>query len=200
VYPAHWSVGATELILSARGGGVQGCRSTRTFDGANGWVDEEKLKSMREQWGRKVGRVVDCQTDGKWVVLAPGRSVSPGSSSTAPPSHVSSPSYSATSLQLYRLSFSTSLNPRLTFIRTLHGHAGDIEALSVADGRCVSLGQDGSVWVWDLEGGLGAEVACGDFTKTDGDEWNGRGTVVFDERRVVSVSGAGGVVVRRFDV
>ena len=45
--------------------------STRAFDIPVGWVDEAKLRVVREQWGRKVGSVAGTQTDGRWVVLAP---------------------------------------------------------------------------------------------------------------------------------
>jgi hypothetical protein len=62
--------------------------------------------------------------------------------------------------------------------------------------------------VWDLEGGTGAEVAGPTTVSEFHDEdqraeypWegDGKGTVVFDERRIIS-AGVGGVQVRRFDV
>ncbi|KAG2364387.1 hypothetical protein BDR07DRAFT_1470904 [Suillus spraguei] len=182
VYPAHWSVGATELIISPSGilprertfamssnessshGAfeVSVTRSTRAFDVPQGWIDERKLQLMRDQWGRKVKKVADIQTDGKWVVLAPGDAtdispISEGSSeSTAPQQpeghtqplpYISPPSH-------------TSIHtPRLTFVRTLHGPSGSVSALSLADGRCVSLNANGAIWVWDLEGGDGTEVS-----------------------------------------
>ncbi|KDQ57747.1 hypothetical protein JAAARDRAFT_194030 [Jaapia argillacea MUCL 33604] len=233
VYPAHWSVGATELIISGQrsdsdsdssdSGGplpvssmmVTGTRTIRAFDIPPGWIDEQKLRSMREQWGRKVSRVADTQTDGKWVVLAPDDphvpSHSASTSAPASPSlYTSSPYRSPTTLQLYRLhlpSSSSSSSPKLNFVRNLYGQDGPVEALALADGRCVSLGVNGSIWAWDLEVGMGTEVApARDWKEALSDKgWTemgggeGRGKVVFDERRVVS-SGGGRVEVRRFDV
>ena len=88
-------------------------------------------------------------------------------------------------------------------------------ALALADGRCVSLGVNGSIWVWDLEAGSGTEVSSGipDVSEDEDDDeraeaWEGvlrrlasgaRGTVVFDDRRIVSASGPV-VEVRRFDI
>ncbi|KAF9222648.1 hypothetical protein BS17DRAFT_783176 [Gyrodon lividus] len=239
VYPAHWSVGVTELIISSSGsvasspalfGGtgpvspsqgnfvVTGTRSARAFDVPQGWIDEEKLKSMRAQWGRKVKQVSDTQTDGKWVVLAPSDSrehlpsssrdegsSSDSSSSSASSSlplsfsYVSPPNHTSTQLQLYRLHMPPSPSshaPKLTFVRTLHGPLGPVSALSLADGRCVSLGVNGSIWVWDLEGGEGTEVAG----PVEGfKQANGQGAIVFDERRIVS-SGIRGIEERRFDI
>ena len=259
VYPAHWTVGATELIISSTEVErmvVTNTRTTRAIDIPPGWVDESKMRAVREQWDRKVARVADTQTDGKWVVLAPGQNLplplggdapdagpdvpalhpssststsasssssssSPASSSSspAPTMYVSSSMHSASGLQLYRLHLpsspsSTSL-PRLTFVRTLHGQLGPVSTLALSDGRCVSLGVSGSIWVWDLEAGSGTEVSAG-VTEPKGrgegegevDVWEGvrrrlasgaRGAVVFDDRRIVSACGAG-VEVRRFDV
>lgn len=39
----------------------------------------------------------------------------------------------------------------ITFVRSLFGHTAGIAALRVADGRCVTLGREGRLWVWDLE-------------------------------------------------
>ncbi|KAG2113911.1 uncharacterized protein F5147DRAFT_680535 [Suillus discolor] len=237
VYPAHWSVGATELIISPSGilprkrtfttssgeSSSQGAfevsvtRSTRAFDVPQGWIDERKLQLMRDQWGRKVKKVADTQTDGKWVVLAPGdvtdmSPISHGSSveGTAPQqghpqllSYISPPSHTSNHLQLYRLhvppiSSSSVHTPRLTFVRTLHGPSGSVSALSLADGRCVSLSANGAIWVWDLEGGDGIEVARpveGSFAGTN----STYGIVAFDERRIVS-AGVRGIEERRFDI
>ena len=248
VFPEHWSVGATELIITtAPSFVVTSSRTIRAYDVPSGWIDEGKLRLMREQWGRRVARVADTQTDGKWVVLAPGQNLplllgsdapdtgpdvatssstsstsssSPVSStSPAPTMYVSSSMHSASGLQLYRLHLpaspsSTSL-PRLAFVRTLHGQLGPVSTLALSDGRCVSLGVNGSIWVWDLEAGSGTEVSAG-VTKADwegegeggGEVWEGvrrrlasgaRGAVVFDDRRIVSACGAG-VEVRRFDI
>lgn len=231
VYPSHWSVGATELLISARAStrmAVTTTRTTRAIDVPQGWVDEHKLRLMREQWARKVARVADTQTDGKWVVLAPGDPLLPrrGDETPSSPSLPSSPSpppasrarsgsstytssslHSASALQLYRLhlpaSASSSSLPKLTFVRSLHGQIGPVSALSLADGRCVSLGVNGSIWVWDLEGGTGAEVSGG-FVSGEEDAGDGgalamKGNAVFDERRIITADAAG-VRVWRFDV
>ncbi|KAI6110530.1 hypothetical protein EDD16DRAFT_1694294 [Pisolithus croceorrhizus] len=252
VYPSHWSVGATELIISHFGSissssvtlieppkaatpgnfVVSETRSARAFDVPQGWIDENKLQAMSAQWGRKVTQVADTQTDGKWVVLAPddslqslftaSNSAESSSSSVSQPSdipstellpttYVSSPCHSSAQLQLYRLHLppSTSLHrPKLTFVRTLHGPRGPISAVAVADGRCVSLGADGSIWVWDLESGRRAEVAAPVeqlIEEADAGACMSRGSglsrgmVVFDERRIVS-AGIRGIEERRFDV
>jgi len=105
--------------------------------------------------------------DGKWVILASGRGTPENSSSRQ---SLSSPTFqnsrSCTGLQLYRLVLPAHSNsvsaspPKLNFIRTLHDHTSTISA--VADGRCISLGENGSIWVWDLEARSGAEVAAVD--------------------------------------
>ncbi|KAG2153680.1 uncharacterized protein EDB93DRAFT_1134121 [Suillus bovinus] len=238
VYPAHWSVGATELIISPLGilprkrtfatssseSSPQGAfevsvtRSTRAFDIPQGWIDEHKLQLMRDQWGRKVKQVADIQTDGKWVVLAPGdvtdiSPVSHGSSEGTVPQqghlqplpYISPPSHTSSHLQLYRLhvppiSSSSVHTPKLMFVRTLHGPVGSVSTLSLADGRCVSLSANGAIWVWDLEGGDGIEIAGpakGSFAGTN--SGSTCGTVAFDERRIVSAS-VRGIEERRFDI
>lgn len=223
VYPAHWSVGATELIvtLGEEGAGaieVISTRTARALDVPPGWVNERKLKGVREQWGRRVETVAGIQTDGKWVVLAPGSSFAPNFTRSSSPSPSSSSSTSTmsspvsdrrsinnpTHLQLYRLHLPTlsSAAAKLTFVRSLHGHTGPVSALSLADGRCVSLG-GGGVWVWDLEGGaeagMAAEVVGNDESEHEPEEDEGKGCVVFDERCIVS-SGAKEVHIRRFDI
>ncbi|CAL1708019.1 unnamed protein product [Somion occarium] len=213
VYPSHWSVGATELIISSSPSlGVTASRTTKAFDVPPGWIDEHKMKAAREQWGRKVARVADTQTDGKWVVLAPGEPVKPTSTPIGPGSaasgYPSSSLHSPSSLQLYRLhlpsSTSSSSLPKLNFVRTLHGQTGSVSALALADGRCVSLGVNGSIWAWDLEGGTGAEVSGA--RPVDLDELESldvhplvKGAVVFDERQIISADSRG-VEVRRFDI
>ena len=125
--------------------------------------------------------------------------------------------HTASALQLYRLHLPSSASPtavpKLTFVRSLHGQIGPVSALALADGRCVSLGVNGSIWVWDLEGGTGAEVSAGANVETEGEEDQPsrseeerlrlaravKGTVVFDERRIIS-SDIDGVRVWRFDV
>lgn len=178
---------------------------------------------MREQWGRKLSSIADAQTDGKWVILAPGQNYSFDNDESYMNAHANLPAsmlgsslsssasarlHSPTTLQLYRLilpihSASISASPpKLTFVRTLHGQTSPILSLALADGRCVSLGRNGSIWVWDLEGGTGAEVTPADESLVEN---LGRmsstttGTVSFDERRIVSAH-AGKVVVRRFDI
>jgi hypothetical protein len=176
-------------------------RSTRAFDIPAGWIDEAKLRVVREQWGRKVGSVAGTQTDGRWVVLAPavGEVRPPGGFTPA-----------SLPLQLYRLSSpplraGAGAAPKLTFVRSLLGQTGPVSALALADGRCVSLGVDGRVWVWDLENGWGTEVA----SSTSASSWSEsgeddpstlRGTIAFDERRIISAGATGDVMVRDFDV
>ncbi|KAF4621221.1 hypothetical protein D9613_000790 [Agrocybe pediades] len=237
VYPKHWSIGATELLISK---GVDGSaspaisnptlfsspsfhedykyplattmsilnsRTIRAFDTPSGWVDENSLRLMREQWGRKLYNVADAQTDGKWVVIAPGQRshthlTMPDSQTSSTSDMITSNYDSPTSLQLYRLVLPSQSNsisaspPKLNFVRTLHGQMSTVSALALADGRCVSLGQNGSIWVWDLEAGTGAQVAPAD-NSVEGRPI--KGTVSFDDRRIVSAYG-GKVVVRRFDI
>ncbi|KAI0268785.1 hypothetical protein BC834DRAFT_867204 [Gloeopeniophorella convolvens] len=209
VYPAHWSVGVTEVILSSavlhqsmlR---LLSTRSTRAFDIPAGWIDEGKLRTVREQWGRKVGSVSGTQTDGRWVVLAPTvptESPPPGGFTPA-----------SLPLQLYRFSSpppraGSGATPKLTFVRNLLGQTGPVCALALADGRCVSLGIDGRVWVWDLENAWGTEVAVSGAGDGPGAgapfeaavSLDLKGSIVFDERRIIT-AGVGGVVVRDFDV
>ncbi|KAF8897067.1 hypothetical protein CPB84DRAFT_1848003 [Gymnopilus junonius] len=234
VYPRHWSVGATELMISKRsessGLGTSSSsssfredyrgsqtstmvvittRTIRAFDVPSGFVDQASLRTMREQWGRKLLNVADTQTDGKWVIIAPGpghhlntrSNISPSPSSTSPSSSLHSP----TGLQLYRLvlpaqSSSVSASPpKLNFVRTLHGHTSPVSSLALADGRCVSLGLNGNIRVWDLEAGTSAEVAPADETMMDGILRPEKGSVSFDERRIVTAR-SGKVVIRRFDI
>ncbi|KAI6026347.1 hypothetical protein BKA83DRAFT_674252 [Pisolithus microcarpus] len=237
VYPSHWSVGATELIISHSSSipsssmtlveppkvtipgnfVVSETRSARAFDVPQGWIDENKLQAMNAQWSRKVTQVADTQTDGKWVVLAPDDSLqslfttsnsteSSSSSKFLPTTYVSPPCHSFAQLQLYRLHLpppASSHGPKLTFVRTLHGPRGPISAVAVADWTVY-----GSIWVWDLESGRCAEVAAPVeqlIEETDAGVCMGRGaglsrgTVVFDERRIVS-TGVRGIEERRFDV
>ena len=217
VYPAHWSVGVTEVILSNAAlhsptspftsptrppSLLLSTRSTRAFDIPGGWIDEAKLRVVREQWGRKVGSVAGTQTDGRWVVLAPavqGEALPPGG-------------FTPTSLplQLYRLSLppiraGAGAAPKLTFVRSLLGQTGPVSALALADGRCVSLGVDGRVWVWDLENGWGTEVGSSasalSWSESGDDHLSAfRGTIAFDERRIITAGATGDVMVRDFDV
>ena len=205
VYPAHWSVGVTEVVLSSAALHAASSasparlpplllstRSTRAFDLPADWIDETKLRNVREQWGRKVGSVASTQTDGRWVVLAPAVS-----GEACPPGGFTP---SSLPLQLYRLSVRTGSGaaPKLTFVRTLLGQAGPVSALALADGRCVSLGVDGSVWVWDLENGWGTEVTS---ESSESEELcpSQRGTIAFDERKIISSGAMGRIVVRDFD-
>ena len=247
VYPGHWSVGATELIISRTSTSLTNSsfipspafyeevnrtlsssmrvittRTIRAVDVPLGWVDENKLRAMREQWSRKVSRVADAQSDGKWLVLAPGDEIqrcghsSPAclssssgspSSDTSSSNSISSSLHSPTGLQLYRLVLPAQSNsvsaspPKLNFIRTLYGQTSPVTALALADGRCVSLGSNGSIWVWDLEGGTGAEVAPPNdsITTNDFNLLSTKDTVSFDERQIVTAY-AGKIVVRRFDI
>lgn len=224
VYPSHWSVAATEFMISGPESSqpsvstptsflvsapefvplsIMSTRRTRAIDIPQGWIDDQKLRLIHEQASRKVLRVADTQTDGKWVVLAPAdhplvSSPQPRSSFTSPSSH------SQTNLQLYRLSLPppvsiASSKPKLTFVRTLGGQTGPISAISVSDGRCVSLGQNGSIWVWDLESGTEGAQVSGPRTDTSSKGSPARGTVTFDDRRIITSEG-GKTVVRRFDI
>lgn len=213
VYPRHWSVGVTELLVKL-GEGVDGIfapptlistRTVRTHQLPFGWIDEEQFKIAQEQWGRKVEKIVDTQTDGKWVVLAPLSAPIPSSFSGMNPHTPFS-----NALQQYRLTLPSAPSagtPKLTFVRYLYGPKNDIEKIWVADGRCVSLSVDGGIWVWDLEerprgdkGSRevtwleGAQVETGDDTSL-----KRRGSVVFDDRRIATIRG-GEVELRRFDI
>jgi hypothetical protein len=132
---------------------------------------------------------------------------------------------STTPLQLYRLSSlssaasTPSAPPKLTFACTLHGASGPLSALALSDGRCVALGANGGVWVWDLnnKGGpseFGVEVARPDALEVLAEDGGhvrcagGEGeedikvhtSIGFDERRIVSADVRGIVEVRRFDI
>ena len=98
-------------------------------------------------------------------------------------------------------------------MRMLYGHVGPVIALSLADGRCVSLGADGSIWVWDLEKGWSAEVQAASHevsflsrhdapTSESGQDipmGTPQGYVAFDERRIVTAD-VFGLEARRFDI
>jgi len=226
VYPQHWSVGATELIISgtrspsvtpseisppesSKSGSlsVTSTRTTKALDVPPGWIDDRKLRVIREQWNRKVLRVADTQTDGKWVVLAPAGTSTVTSSDSPMPDLEDEIKYlnSSPALQLYRLYLpppSASVagpTPRISFVRSLYGQVGPISSLALSDGRCISLGLNGSLWVWDLEAGTGAEISPASIDAVAPGESAERGTVVFDDRRIVSTH-ANGTLVHRFDV
>ncbi|KAJ7268861.1 hypothetical protein B0H12DRAFT_1252330 [Mycena haematopus] len=125
IFPVHFSIGATELIISGPtassassipGGSmsVVSTRTARALDVPAGWIDQEKLRSMKEQWGRKLLRIQDTQSDGKWVCTtscarsgrgAPTCANGPGTNSALTPPYQASGD-SPASLQLYRLFFS----------------------------------------------------------------------------------------------
>jgi hypothetical protein len=146
---------------------VVSTRTIKAVDIPQGWMDENKLRAMQEQWSRKVSQVADTQSDGKWVILAPEDPASPAVISPDPSVAINlgmPKIYSPLSMQLYRLSLPSvapsisASRPKLTFVRNLQGQDAPISTLAVADGRCVSLGTDGSIWVWDLENGASTEV------------------------------------------
>lgn len=200
VYPHHWSAGVTELIIQSNVSpmSVISTRTTRSLDTPQGFIDERKLAAMREQWSRKVLQVADIDTDGRYVVLAPS---DPHPEDGDMPAFRSSSFHTSTNLQVYRLSLPPKVSiasppPKLTFIRTLNGQMGPVDALSLADGRCISVGRNGSIWVWDLEGGPGAEVS-GPTEQLYSSPSSC--AVAFDERRIVTTE-AGQVSVRRFDI
>ncbi|KAJ7901969.1 hypothetical protein B0H14DRAFT_3080184 [Mycena olivaceomarginata] len=213
IFPVHFSIGVTELIIHASSvpGGSMSVVSTRTaraLDVPAGWIDQEKLRSMREQWGRKLLRIQDTQSDGKWVVLAPGEPPLSGQTSSGTSSAAISPyplsGDSPASLQLYRLFLPPATSvasppPKLTFIRYLHHTAGAVSSMALADGRCVTLGKNGGIWVWDLESGTGAEVAPPSRSGDPEVDLVQEGTVVFDDRRIITARG-GILLVHRFDI
>lgn len=113
----------------------------------------------------------------------------------------------------------------ISYSHSLHGHAAGIAALRVADGRCVSVGREGRLWVWDLEaGGSASGVSIGpsqrsSTTDSEGEigvlesdteaeelvfssSWTGGAPplVVFDERRVVMSLSREGVGIWHFDL
>ncbi|KAJ7647201.1 hypothetical protein FB45DRAFT_734802 [Roridomyces roridus] len=202
IFPMHFSIGVTELIISGSSSplGVTSTRTVRALDVPAGWIDQEKLHLMQEQWSRKLLSIQDTQSDGKWVILAPGAAPLPGAQSsigTTTPYHVSGDSLS--SLQLYRLflpaaSSVASPSPKLTFVRHLHHTADPVSSMAVADGRCVTLGKNGGIMVYDLESGTGAAVASPSPSKLDS-----VGTVVFDDRRIITAR-AGTLQVHCFDI
>ncbi|VDB87355.1 unnamed protein product [Peniophora sp. CBMAI 1063] len=223
-YPRHWSVGMTEVLIrlttASAAFELQSTRSIKALDMPVGFIDDAKMEALKEQWGRKVPAVAATQSDGKWVVLAPTDApctecALSSATFSVTCNHPERRAWAPTSLplQLYRLSFpssgsSTGLNSKLTFVRHLYGQTAPIASLALADGRCVGLGLDGSVWTWDLEGGgLGVEVSP-PITKGDSDEDDAvryarlrdgmKGVVSFDERRIVT-SGPNGIIVRNFD-
>ncbi|KAF8527761.1 hypothetical protein JB92DRAFT_2865060 [Gautieria morchelliformis] len=173
VYPSHWTVAITELGISSFT--VQSTQSTNAFDLSPGWspLTPELSDALSDQYALKLSEVSSTCTDGKYVVLAGAVS---------------------SSIQLYRLSSrSRATGPKLTFLSTLQGHTSPVQALSVADGRCVSLSRDGSLWVWDLERG-GVEVKCATLNPLPGSA-----RVLFDERQILVVL-FGRIVIKRFDV
>ena len=214
----------TEVLIrssnSLVGFEVQSTRSIRAIEIPVGFVDDTKMDALREQWGRKVPAVAATQSDGKWVVLAPTDAPCPecalvSATFSVSCTHPERRTWAPTSLplQLYRLSFpatssSGGVNSKLSFVRHLYGQTAPIASLALADGRCVGLGLDGSVWTWDLEGGgLGVEVSPSRGEDDVDEDENARraylrdgmkGVVAFDERRIVT-SGPGGVSVRNFD-
>jgi hypothetical protein len=69
----------------------------------------------------------------------------------------------------------------------------------VADGRCVSIGSEGRIRVWDLEAGWGVEVRDND-TQRDREAVRERHRkVAFDDTKIVSI-GKNGVDIWRFDI
>ncbi|KAJ7217920.1 hypothetical protein GGX14DRAFT_533485 [Mycena pura] len=231
IFPVHFSIGkeslvfisdcVTELIISGSRApspslssspspaglmSVISTRTTRALDVPSGWIDQEKLRSMKEQWGRKLLRIQDTKSDGKWVVLAPGEALASdrhaASDTAVSPYQLSGDS--PASLQLYRLSLPpvtsvASPPPKLTFTRYLHHTAGAVSSLTIADGRCVTLGKNGGIWVWDLESGTGAEVQPPSRLFGDESQTLEKGTVVFDDRRIITARG-GILLVHRFDI
>lgn len=141
---------------------------------------------MEAEWARKMGSVDVVETDGKFLVAAAGKGDN--------------------TLQVYRLHYRGEF--RLSYLRTLEGHPGGTAAMKVADGRCVNVGRDGRLKVWDLEAGWDVEVDPwrDDSSRGDGDVdmeelTSNMADVAFDERRVVSVDReTGSLGIWRFDL
>jgi hypothetical protein len=185
VYPAHYSIGVTEVLI--RDFVVVGTRTARTCEVPFGFIDERAERAMREQWGRRVATIADTCTDGRWVVLGPdvGAASSPNT------------------LQLYRLQFppSPGAQVKVSFVRYLHGLDGSVATMALAGGRCVCVGTDGSIRVWDVDRETTAEIR-GPLVFKEGCLESLSilpAAVVFDDRKVVSV-GLEGLQIRRFDI
>lgn len=115
----------------------------------------------------------------------------------------------------------------MTFARSLYGHTAGIAAIRVADGRCVSLGREGRLWVWNLEASDGRGVSIGGINAPSDNENlpEAYGTsidiplpafgeaqesfasastftplVVFDEQRVITSQGRESIDIWRFDL
>ncbi|KAI0028602.1 hypothetical protein K488DRAFT_58181 [Vararia minispora EC-137] len=220
VYPQHWSLGVTEVLMScpARASTsaqsafrLLSTRSVRAFDVPPGWANEARMRVVREQWARKTLAVAATNSDGKWVVLAPTETSCLACAPSFPAAATGGAhpirrhwTPSSLPLQLYRVSFppldaGASAAPRLTFVRYLYGQTSPVASLALADGRCVSLGVDGSVWAWDLETARGVQVYSASPSMQEEPMQNGvLGLITFDERRIIS-SSPGGVLVRDFD-
>lgn len=160
-----------ELMISAASSTVSSSRNIRAFELPFAFINADSMQASVEQWNRKLRHVVATDTDGKWVVIA-------GADNNI--------------IQVYLLRTKSNAGS-LNFVRALHGHADRLASVAVADGRCVSLGDGGEVWIWDLERGWGVQVA-GQRAGL-----GSRSHVVFDERRILCI-GSGGVEERRFDI
>ncbi|KAG8997186.1 hypothetical protein FRB93_000472 [Tulasnella sp. JGI-2019a] len=177
VYPSHWLPAASEITLEEEAGRfrVVGSRKTPSLAASSGWVTEQESREMEIEWSKKLGRVEIMETDGKFLVIAGVDSV----------------------LQLYRVYYKPKF--RLSYVSTLTGHTFGIDTLTVTDGRCVSVGKDGKLRIWDLEGGWASQVTTAfELQNTETPKMRG---LAFDERRVVildSVTGA--LQIWRFDL
>ncbi|KAG8934386.1 hypothetical protein FRC01_003343 [Tulasnella sp. 417] len=149
IYPSHWLPAASELTLSSSPASqlgrsnsnptsmtITGSRKSKSLVAAHGWISDDQRAEMEAEWARKMGSVDVVETDGKFLVAAAGKGDN--------------------TLQVYRLHYRGEL--KLQYLRTLEGHPGGIAAMKVADGRCVSVGRDGRLKVWDLEAGWDVEV------------------------------------------
>ncbi|KAG8875035.1 hypothetical protein FRB97_005483 [Tulasnella sp. 331] len=163
VYPSHWLPSASELTLVEEAGRfkVTGSRKTPSLAASTGWIDEQECREMELEWSRKLGRVEIVETDGKFLVVAGVDNV----------------------LQIYRIHYKPQF--RLSYIGTLNGHTFGVSALKVADGRCVSVGKEGTLRIWDLEAGWTSEVVDA-IARPDGNLPNIRG-LAFDERRAIAM-------------
>lgn len=220
VYPHHWSLSTTQVSI-AETGEITSSRTNRALEVGGDFelvleddVDQPasvRLRRQRDQWSRKLFRVVATQSDGKWAVIAGGddhdhviqvyrirQHQTLGYIRTldsAAPALLSDDN--ACLGEETGLGISTSIGPLVDGMFEEHAAtpilpgSRAIVALAVADGRCISLSRDGTLWIWDLESGRGA--------KTRASPPQGKCRISFDDTRVL-VASASGVEVLNFDI
>lgn len=187
VYPEHYSLGTTQLLI--RDFTVTSSRTTRACEIPFGFVTAAVEQTIREQWSRRVASVADTATDGKWVILGPKAIASA----------------SPNPLQLYRLHLPTGTGARatLTFVRYLHGLKGSVSVLKLAHGRCICVGVDESMRIWDLEHDTTAEISPARFDMNSSGDVSIRPRPLYsvdsDDRKIVTRGGSM-LQIRHFDI